>query len=337
MPMTAYYVWLLIGMMLLRFRPLMILVVVTATAQVSAVALDPPMTGPRVTSLCTLFICLALILFASSRQQSGLPGPMGEAMLTDLRGRLQSQGTIPALPVGWQSQSAMVAASGVGYGGDFIVASTPEDGSQLELILVDVTGKGVQAASRALQFGGALGGLIGALPPQGLFAAANDFLLRQDSDDTFATAVHVVIDLETGIYQLSSAGHPPALVWSSSHRTWTQDPAHGTALGITPRPDMEMSTGRLHPGDALMLYTDGVVESRLEALDEGVAWLQREAKKAVANGFGGAAHRILAKVNISDDDRAVLILERSPQLAAPAAEESGVETSLETSLETRIA
>ncbi len=315
MPMTAYYVWLLLGMMLLRFRPLVTLVAVTATAQVSAVLLDPPMTGPRITSLCTLVLCLALILFASSRQQSGLPGPMGEAMLTDLRDRLQSQGTIPSLPAGWRSHSAMIAASGVGYGGDFVVASTDDDGSQLELILVDVTGKGVQAASRALQFGGALGGLIGALPPQGLFAAANDFLLRQDSDDTFATAVHLVIDLGTGDYQLSSAGHPPALLWSSAQRTWTQDPASGTALGITTRPEMEMSTGRLHPGDALMFYTDGVVESRLEHLDEGVAWLQREASKAVASGFDGAAHRILSKVALGDDDRAILILERASEWA----------------------
>ena len=276
----------------------------------SAVLLDPPMTGPRITALCTLVICLGLILFASSRQQSGLPGPMGEAMLTDLRDRLQSQGTIPDLPEGWRSHSAMIAASGVGYGGDFVVANSPDD-TQLELILVDVTGKGVQAASRALQFGGALGGLIGALPPQGLFAAANDFLLRQDSDDTFATAVHVVIDLETGVYQLSSAGHPPALMWSSSRRTWTQDPANGTALGITARPDLEMSTGKLQPGDALMFYTDGVVESRLEPLDEGVAWLQMEAARAVASGFDGAADRILAKVALGDDDRAVLILEHA--------------------------
>ena len=316
MPLTAYYLWLLLGMMLLRFRPLVILVVVVATAQVSAVALDPPMTGPRATALCTLFISLVLILFASSRQQSGLPGPMGEALLTDLRDRLQSQGTIPALPAGWRSHSAMIAASGVGYGGDFIVASSPDDSSQLELILVDVTGKGVQAASRALQFGGALGGLLGALPPQGLFAAANDFLLRQDSDDTFATAVHVVLDLETGIYQLSSARHPPALVWSSAERRWSQDPANGTALGILPRPEMEMSTGRLQPGDALMFYTDGVVESRLEPLDEGIAWLQREATKAVASGFDGAADRILAKVALGDDDRAVLILERARKWAA---------------------
>jgi hypothetical protein len=318
MPMTAYYPWLLLGMMLLRFRPLVILTAVVATAQVSAVLLDPPMTSTRLTALCTLFISLTLILFASSRQQSGLPGPMGEALLTDLRDRLQSQGTIPELPAGWRSHSAMIAASGVGYGGDFIVATTPENAHQLELILVDVTGKGVPAASRALQFGGALGGLIGALPPQGLFAAANDFLLRQDSDDTFATAVHVVLDLDTGVYQLSSAGHPPALVWSSTTRTWTQDAATGTALGILSRPEMAMSTGQLLPGDALMFYTDGVVESRLEPLDEGVAWLQREAAKAVAAGFDGAADRILAKVALGDDDRAVLILERAPEWAALA-------------------
>lgn len=309
MPMTAYYVWLLLGMLLLRFQPLLALSGIAATAAFTSVLLDPPMTATRVTAAITLVISLVLILFASSRQQSGLPGPMGEALLADLRDRLQSQGRIPELPAGWRSHTALVGADGVGYGGDFLVAACTDQDRQLELILVDVTGKGVQAASRALQFGGALGGLIGALPPQGLFAAANDFLLRQSSEDTFATAVHVVLDLETGDYQLSSAGHPPALVWSAAGGVWAPDPAHGTALGITPSPEMAMSTGRLEPGDALMLYTDGVVESRSEPLDHGVAWLQREAAVAVRAGFSGAADRIIGQVRHRDDDRAVLIIE----------------------------
>lgn len=311
MPMTSYFLWLLLGMLLLRFRPLLVLAIAVTAAAYTAVLLDGPSNSPRIAASVTLLLCAGLILFASSRQHSGLPGPMGEAMLTDLRNRLQSQGQIPALPDGWASHSSMIAASGVGYGGDFVVANLTDNGDQLELILVDVTGKGVQAASRALQFGGALGGLIGALPPQGLFAAANDFLLRQESENTFATAVHVVLDLETGVYQLSSAGHPPALVYSAAQGTWVQDPAHGTALGILPRPDMEMSTGELQPGDALMFYTDGVVESRSEPLDEGVAWLQRVATTAVASGFTGSADRILAEVPRYDDDRAVLIIERT--------------------------
>ncbi len=309
MPLTAYYVWLLLGMLLLRFRPLIVCVAVTGTAATTAVLLDPPMTVIRLSSLVIMAISMALILYASSRQQSGLPGPVSEAMLTDLRARLQSQGTIPPLPAGWRSQSAMLAASGVGYGGDFLVADLDEEESRLELILVDVCGKGVGAASRALQFGGALGGLIGALPPRELFLAANEFLLRQRSDETFATAVHVLLDLETGDYQLTSAGHPPALVWSMADAEWTLDRARGTALGITRAVELHTTTGRLRPGDALLFYTDGVVETRNADLDEGTAWLRREAARAVEPGFEGAARRIIKKVSRGDDDRAVLILE----------------------------
>ena len=123
--------------------------------------------------------------------------------------------------------------------------------------------------------------------------------------------MHVLIDLETGDYQLTSAGHPPALVWSRAGGTWAIDGARGTALGITPDPDFDMTKGRLSPGDALMFYTDGVVETRTTDLDEGVAWLQREASRAIAPGFDGAADRIIKKVSRGDDDRAVLILEHA--------------------------
>ncbi len=312
MPMNAYYIWLLLGMLLLRFRPLVVLASVTVVAALTAVLLDPPMSAARVTACALLLVSGALILYASSRQQSGLPGPVSEAMLTDLRDRLQSQGKIPQLPDGWRSQSAMLAASGVGYGGDFLVANLRDDDRQLELILVDVCGKGVGAASQALQFGGALGGLIGALPPRDLFRAANDFLLRQHSDETFATAVHVLLDLETGKFELTSAGHPPALVWSQASSTWSVDQARGTALGITPTPDLTRTSGTLCPGDALMFYTDGVVETRNADLDEGVAWLQREAFAAITPGFDGAAERIIKKVSRGDDDRAVLIIDHAP-------------------------
>jgi hypothetical protein len=309
MPMSAFYIWLLLGMLTLRFRPLVILSIAIVAAAFTALLLDPPMTAARFTSCLILIGSVSLVLYSSSRQQSGLPGPVSEAMLTDLRDRLQSQGKIPPLPEDWHSQSAMLAASGVGYGGDFLVANVDDEDTRLELILVDVCGKGVGAASRALQFGGALGGLIGALPPERLFDAANDFLLRQHSDETFATAVHVLVDLETGDYQLTSAGHPPALVWSRAGGKWVIDEARGTALGIVPDPELHVTYGRLSPGDALLFYTDGVVETRHTDLDEGVAWLQREASIAISSGFEGAAQRIIKKVSRGDDDRAVLILE----------------------------
>jgi serine phosphatase RsbU (regulator of sigma subunit) len=178
------------------------------------------------------------------------------------------------------------------------------------MILVDVCGKGVGAATQALQFAGALGGLIGALPPLALLEAANDFLLRQFADDSFATAVHVLVDLEDGSYLIVSAGHPPALHWALADRAWRIDNSRGTALGVTRRPDLEASTGVLAPGEALMFYTDGVIESRGKDLDQGIDWLRRVGSEAVAAGFPGAARRIVRRVARGDDDRAVLILAR---------------------------
>ena len=123
-------------------------------------------------------------------------------------------------------------------------------------------GKGIGAGPAALQFAGALGGLIGALPPRELFRAANDFLLRQHEDESFATAVHLLVDLDEGGYEITSAGHPPALRYDLPTGEWVIDNARGTALGVLRDPELHRTVGRLFPGEALMFYTDGVVESR---------------------------------------------------------------------------
>jgi hypothetical protein len=310
MPLTAYFVWLLLGMLLLRLVPMLLLCGWTLAAALVAVLHVGPITGARVTAIATMVIAVLLLLYQSSRQRSGLPGSLGEAMLVDLRDRLQAQGKVPPLPGGWHSETAMLAAHGAGYAGDFLVADLDEDARHLELILVDVCGKGVTAATQALQFAGALGGLIGALPPVALLEAANDFLLRQFSDESFATAVHVLVDLHDGSYTISSAGHPPALHWDRASAQWVVDNARGTALGVTRRPELHASSGVLAAGEALMFYTDGVVESRSADLDEGISWLRRTGREAVVEGFEGAAARIVRQVPRGDDDRAVLILSR---------------------------
>ncbi|REK70738.1 serine/threonine-protein phosphatase [Aeromicrobium endophyticum] len=319
-PAPTFVVPLLLGTMLLRYRPLLTLVLliavcvaVTVTAEyVRAVDAGlPGFTPGRVSTLVTMAVVAILVLFESSRHRSGLPGPLGEAMLVDLRDRLQAQGVVPPLPDGWTSQSAMVSSGGTKFAGDFLVANLSDDETRLEMVMVDVCGKGVAAGTQSLQFAGALGGLIGALPPLGLFAAGNDFLLRQSWDEGFATAVHVLIDLRTGDYSIINAGHPPALRWDVATGEWIIDGARGTALGITKRPDFHQTTGRLDVGDALMFYTDGVVESRTQDFTSGIEWLRTTAADIVSKGFDQASRKIIKQVTAGDDDRAVLILNRT--------------------------
>ena len=317
MPLAAYFVWLLIAMMVLRFRPLVVVATVNAVAGVAALAINGPITGSTVVAMALFVIAALLVLLVASRQRSGLPAMLSEAFLVDLRDRLQAQGKIPQLPEGWESETAMIASEGVTYAGDFLVADLSEDRRQLEVILVDVCGKGTGAGPAALQFAGAIGGLIGALPPRKLFRAANDFLIRQGDDEAFATAVHLLVDLEVGSYQITSGGHPPALHWDLPSNEWVIDNARGTALGVLRAPELHISKGLLHPGEALMFYTDGVVEARGSHLDDGIAWLQRVARDAIGHGFPGAARRIIAQVESGDDDRAVLILSRTAADSAP--------------------
>ncbi|MBC7631648.1 PP2C family protein-serine/threonine phosphatase [Aeromicrobium sp.] len=328
-PAATFVIPMLLGTLALRYRPLLTLVIVViacVAVTVTKETLEHGMTPGRISTLVVMAVVAAIVLFESSRHRSGLPGPLGEAMLVDLRDRLQAAGVVPPLPAGWTSQSAMMSAGGAKFAGDFLVANLSEDDTRLEMVLVDVCGKGVGAGTQSLQLAGALGGLIGALPPLGLFAAANDFLIRRDWDEGFATAVHVIIDLPTGGYSIINAGHPPALRWDSTTTSWEVDGARGTALGITKRPDFHQTIGVLGVGEALMFYTDGVVETRTRDFTTGIEWLRTAAAGIVSKSFDQAPRRILTLVESGDDDRAVLMLSRSatpgPAAMEPAAEQT---------------
>lgn len=315
-PLAGYFLWLLVGAMLLRFGPLLWLAIAVSAAAMLALFTQDSVEGTRHLALLFFGLSVCLVLYAASRQRSGLPSPLSSALLADLRDRLNARGTVPPLPAGWRAQSAMVAAFGVGYAGDFMVADLDQETGQLDLVLVDVVGKGVKAAPSALLLAGALGGLVGAVRGQAVFEAANTFLLRQDIEETFATAVHVSIDLVSGHYTILSAGHPPALRWSPATDAWLVDNSRGLALGIVPHPEIVASHGVLEPGEALLFYTDGVVETRGADLDSGISWLQETARIALKRGVEGAARRIVRQVPRGDDDRALLILSRDPSTTA---------------------
>ncbi|MEO9323820.1 PP2C family protein-serine/threonine phosphatase [Nocardioides sp. C4-1] len=313
-PLPGYFVWLVLGLLLLRFRELTALALLVVASGTITRLDEGDVVGGRVSGVVMLVLATVLVLYASSRQRSGLPGPLSEALLADLRERLNAQGRVPPLPDGWSCETAMLSANDVGYAGDFMVADLDAEARRLDLVLVDVVGKGVKAAPSALLLAGALGGMVGALRGPALFDAANDFLLRQDeryTEETFATAVHVSIDLDDGDYTIHSAGHPPALRWQPDDGEWVVDNARGLALGVLPHPDLEASCGVLEPGQALMFYTDGVVESRSGDIEDGIRWLQDTAAEAIGRGHAGVARRVVRQVARGDDDRAVLVLSRA--------------------------
>jgi Stage II sporulation protein E (SpoIIE) len=292
-------------------RTLPWVVVLALSVVVIATAAQPSLLdGRKVSGIVLIFLVGLIILVSSFRRTSlGVAGSRGETMLVDLRDRIQHQARMPVMPDTWYAEAILRSAGGSSFAGDFMVASTAENGRLLQVAVVDVSGKGVQAGSRSLLLSGALGGLLGALPAERFLPAANDYLLRQKWGEGFATAVHAAIDLETGAFQIRSAGHPPAVQMLAATHDWAIHEAEGPVLGLMADPDFTVISGILEPGDALMLFTDGLVETPQRDVSIGVEKLLSQGellRESCENG----ARKLIDRLESYDDDRALLLLHR---------------------------
>jgi hypothetical protein len=299
------------GGLLLRRRSMRVLMVVVALCLVyDLVRLTMELVRPGAVIVLVVTAGVAYE-FTRSREETGLAGSSGDTFVVELRQRLQRQGELPALPVGWQGEAVLSPAGGGPFAGDFVVSALAGDGRRLELALVDVSGKGVEAGTRALLLSGALGGLLGSLSPDGFLPAANRYLDRQEWEEGFATAVHLVVDLVDGRFSVESAGHPPVALFDAGSGRWELLPAEGLALGLLPEVTYEAVTGRLERGDALLLYTDGLVEVPGRDLSVGIDKLLGEAERLVPRGFRGGGRAIVDRVaSDGSDDRGLVLVWR---------------------------
>jgi hypothetical protein len=268
-------------------------------------------TAQRGIAVAVIFVVGFIVLLTSFRRSRlGVAGVLGESMLVDLRDRIMSQGMLPALPPGWYAESALRSAGGTPFAGDFVVAARPGWGRRLELCVCDVSGKGEEAGTRALLLTGAFGGLLTSLPPDRFLPAANEYLLRQHWIEGFATAIHISLDLESGDFEIRSAGHPPAAQWLAGSGRWLVHESEGTALGLIEEAEYLPVRGRLNRGDAVLLYTDGMVESRTRDIGLGIDRMLGQAQRLFQQGFENGARRLIDAVGAPNDDRALLLVHR---------------------------
>jgi tetrahydromethanopterin S-methyltransferase subunit F len=304
---------LLTGGYLLWPRALRILFGVAAAGLVYDVAEDKAGAGIVLTIVITAIFADVL---SRTRGKLGIRGRRAEQMLIDLRDRIRAQGTLPDLGEGWRGVSVLRPAGGSSFGGDFVVSSA--DDKTLEVSLVDVAGKGIDAGTRALLLSGAFGGLLGSVPGDAFLPACNAYLRRGKAVEGFVTAVHLTLDLASGEYTLYSAGHPPAVHYDAANGRWRLTGARGVVLGVVP--DLtslpsEREEGVLRRGDALMLYTDGLVEAPGEDIDDGIDRLLGEAERMVTGGMSAEAAGDLVttmqKVVGAADDCALVLIWRT--------------------------
>ena len=294
-----------------RTLPWFVVFVLSVVVIVVAANADQQLDRLRIVGVLTVFVVGLIILVASFRRSRlGVAGTRGESMLVDLRDRIQRQGVLPPLPAGWGADSELRSAGGTSFAGDFIVAHC-HDGRRLDVVVVDVSGKGVQASTRALLLSGALGGLIAAVPAEQLVPAANEYLLARDWEEGFATAAHLSLDLESGDYTVWTAGHPPPVHLTAGSGRWNLLDSRGPVLGLMPDGEFVPASGTMRSGDAMMLYTDGLVETRKFDIGLGIDRLIGQAEQTLRSGYDGAAERLVEVLGSPNDDRALVLIHRA--------------------------
>ncbi|WP_017545183.1 PP2C family protein-serine/threonine phosphatase [Nocardiopsis prasina] len=309
-PPSSTILTVLAGGLLLKRKSLAFLLgVVVAVLLFVAFMLDFGQVGPGLVVTIGVTGVLSYLL-SGVRERLGVQGLSGEMMLLDLRDRLRDQGKLPPVPAGWGRTAVLRQAGGSSFGGDFVVSIRREH--RLDIAVVDVSGKGVDAGTRALMLSGAFSGLIGAVPASDFLAHCNDYLMRNSGGEGFVTAVHLSVDTETGEYQVASAGHPPALHFDGGGGVWSTTEAKGVVLGVIPEMTYTSVQGKLRPGDAIMLCTDGLIETPGEDLDAGIDRLLGAAESLVTQGFATGASEVVDTLSKDkNDDCALVVLWRT--------------------------
>ncbi|HEX5975324.1 MAG TPA: GAF domain-containing SpoIIE family protein phosphatase, partial [Rubrobacteraceae bacterium] len=221
---------------------------------------------------------------------------------------------IPGLEVGAEYLSVEEASE---VGGDFYdLINTVEDG--WICAIGDVRGKGVEAASvTALARYTIRAVTLKNDRPSEILAALNEAMLRQLSEDRFCTVACVRLEPQDGSagvgVDVSRAGHPPPLLVRPEGAV-EEVGCSGRVLGVFPEAELRDTSLRLMPGEALVLYTDGVTEARSPDGDFfGEGRLRRLLSSCAGFDAGTFAGRIKDAVldfqeGSPRDDLAILVL-----------------------------
>lgn len=185
-------------------------------------------------------------------------------------------------------------------GGDWYDAVATDDG-RIALVVGDVMGRGVHAATTMIRVRAGILGLVTVDPEPGVVLSRADRLVGRDVGDQFVTAVSLLIDPATRRLRMCNAGHVPAVIARADGFVEVVGAGTGVPLGLLDDVDREVIDLTLAAGDTVVLVTDGVVETRDRDVDAGIAALVER----VAAGTGKPVEELAADV-VALADRSLL-------------------------------
>ncbi len=133
---------------------------------------------------------------------------------------------------------------------------------RLGLVLADIAGKGMGAALLMANLQAALRSQCATAwaEPERFLRSVNQLLYENTAEGDYATLFFAEYNDDTRKLRYANCGHPPALL-SRRNASLERLEATCTVVGLFERWECALEERQLAPGDALLLYTDGVTEA----------------------------------------------------------------------------
>lgn len=167
---------------------------------------------------------------------------------------------LPVLPTLEVAASYLLADADTGAGGDWFDAFTVADG-RVALVVGDVVGHGVAASATMGQLRVLLHERLIAEGEIPAALSALDLAASRIRGARAATVSVVLLDTISGEFSYCTAGHPPPLLLDTAGGSGYLPTTGGGPLGVgSAFTEAVVGTGRLDPGEMVLLYTDGILE-----------------------------------------------------------------------------
>ncbi|MFD7610670.1 SpoIIE family protein phosphatase [Streptomyces sp. NPDC059828] len=196
-------------------------------------------------------------------------------------------------------------------GGDWYDAFSLSDGATA-LAIGDVVGHDLDAAGGMAQIRNMLRAFVWMHPESPSVAVTHlDQAVMHIAQEPMATMVVARIARgDDGCWTLhwTNAGHPPPLLVSEDGRTRFLKGGHGMLLGTGGQGSRTDAVLTLPPRSTLVLYTDGLIESRRHTLDDGMDRLRRHAASLARRPLDSFSDSLLSQARPEDNDDDVAFL-----------------------------
>jgi serine phosphatase RsbU (regulator of sigma subunit) len=224
------------------------------------------------------------------------------------RGLLPS--ALPAVP-GAEIAARYVPGSGV-VGGDWYDVFVLPSG-ELGVVIGDVAGSGLPAAIVMGRMRSALRAYALETTDPAEVLNRLDRKMQHFEPGALATVLYAVLDPALDRAHIASAGHlPPVMADFGAEAGDLVEIAGGLMIGVDAQAERRMTTVKLPHGAVLCLYTDGLVERREQALDEGLDRLCRAVLAGPPEEVCASVMGALIGDAPAQDDVALLTLRRLP-------------------------